>query len=134
MSFSSFLFCSRQRAPIHERRREVGRLRGGRAADQHDQQAEHVRGHALLDGARGHQAERLRRQSRHLVARDHGHRAGQGRAPQLRHAPHEGALPHTQEQPAPTHGQLQQTVQGVHRSMLEQRSGKCKTKFRDFQA
>lgn len=53
----------------------------------------------------------------------HGHRAGEGGAAQLRPPPHAGALPHTQEQPAPAHGQLHQAVQGVRRALPQQGPG-----------
>lgn len=46
--------------------------------------------HTVLDGSRGHQAERIRLQGRHLVSRNHLHRDGEGRAPVGRAAPNEG--------------------------------------------
>ena len=48
---------------------EAERLRNGRAVDGHAQpQAGHLRGLALLDGARGYQPVAVRRQGRHLVS------------------------------------------------------------------
>ena len=41
---------------------QAGGLRGGRAADAHDDQAQHLHRHAALDGARGHPGVPLRRQ------------------------------------------------------------------------
>lgn len=57
-------------------RREACRFRRRRAADQHDQQEEHLRGDAVLDGARSHQAVRVRLEGGHLEPGDHGDRAG----------------------------------------------------------
>lgn len=51
--FCSPLSFSGQRLALGERRREAGRLRRGRPADQHHQQAQHIRGHTVLDGAGG---------------------------------------------------------------------------------
>lgn len=85
--------------------------------NQYNKQTQHIRGHTVLDGAGGHKAVMLRQQGGHLVARHHGHRAGQGRAAQLRAAPHEGAVPHTQEQPPAAHGELLEAVQRVRRSV-----------------
>ena len=44
---------------------------------------------------------------------DHGYRAGQGGASQLRPPPDAGPLPHPEEQSAPADRNLLQTVQGV---------------------
>jgi hypothetical protein len=97
---------SRQRPPQRDGRRETGRLRRGRSADQHDQQAEHVRRDALLDGAGGDQAIGVRLEGGHLESGHNRHRAGQRRTPQLRTAPDAGALPHSQKQSAPVDGEL----------------------------
>lgn len=51
---------SRQRAAVRTRRGEAGRLWSGGPADGHPDKEEHVCGHALLDGTRGHKAVRLR--------------------------------------------------------------------------
>lgn len=69
---------------------------------------------------------------RHLVAGHHGDRAGQGRAAEQRAPPHEGALPHPQEQPAPADGQLHQAVQGVRRGVPQQRSRERKCASHDL--
>lgn len=56
------LVCaSCERAAVGARRSEARGLRRGELLDEHDEQAVHVRGHAVLDGARSHQAVRLRR-------------------------------------------------------------------------
>ena len=123
---------------------QARRLRGGWAADQYHQQEEHIRGDALLDGAWSDQTIRsvnriralkshlnlmcfsLWRQGWRLVPGHHRHRAGQGGASQLRSPPHEGPLPHSQEQSTAADREFLQTVQRVCRGLLKQRSRKCK--------
>ena len=56
------LCLSRQRAAVGAGGREAGRLRGGGPANGHADQEEHLRGHAFLDGAGGHQTVGLRLQ------------------------------------------------------------------------
>jgi len=56
--------------------------------------------HAVLDGARGRQAEGVRRQGRHLVARHHGHRDDRERAALSRRGASQSALPHRDQRHA----------------------------------
>ncbi len=65
----SIFYCSRERLAEQQRGRQVGRLRCGWSADEHDEQEEHLRRNSLLDGARSHQAVRVRCQSWYLVIR-----------------------------------------------------------------
>jgi hypothetical protein len=53
---------SGQRVAVGDRRREACGLWRGGAADGDDDKEDHVCGHAVLDGSRGHQAERVRPQ------------------------------------------------------------------------
>ena len=61
----------------------------------------------------------------YLVSGHHSHRAGERRAASLGAPPHEGFIPHPKEQPAHAGGQLQQTAQGVHRGLPQQRAQFC---------
>ena len=61
----------------------------------------------------------------YLVSGHHSHWAGERRAASLGAPPHEGFIPHPKEQPAHAGGQLQQTAQGVHRGLPQQRAQFC---------
>lgn len=71
----------RQRPPLLPRQRQNHRLRLLRQAHRAALQARHHGRHALLDGARGRQAEGVRLQGGHLVPGYHGHRDDRIRAP-----------------------------------------------------
>ena len=78
------------------------RLRRERLAQQDDPPAQHVHRHPILDGPGGHSLRRepgrdLRQPQRPLVPGDLGPRDGRGPAAALRHAPDEGAVPHSEE-------------------------------------
>lgn len=62
----------------------------------------------------------------YLVSWHHCHWAGQGRAAELRHAPHESALPHPQEHTAHPQRRLLQDVQRVCGLLSQQRPYVCK--------
>lgn len=62
----------------------------------------------------------------YLVSWDHCHWAGQGWASELRHAPHESALPHPQEHTAHPQRRLLQDFQRVCGLLSQQRPYICK--------
>lgn len=57
---SVLCLCSCQRPAVRAWSGEAGRFRSGRSADRHADQKGNLRGNAVLDGARGHPAVRLR--------------------------------------------------------------------------
>jgi len=100
MFHTNVYFLSCQRSPIRTRWREIGRFRGGRSADQYDQETHHVCWHPILDGPRSDQAivvwckgefyifetlpvikPKFNKKSigRHLELGNYGNRTGQGR-------------------------------------------------------
>lgn len=58
-----------QRPPLWARRSEASRLRSGRSTDRHADKEGNLRGNAVLDGARGHPAVRLRLKGQTLLHR-----------------------------------------------------------------
>lgn len=81
--------------PAGQRRpRQALRLRLLRPSVDGPAEPEVARGHALLDGARGHLPAALRPRGRHLVARHHGHRDGGRRTSLLQRAASAGHAPH----------------------------------------
>ena len=79
----------------------------------------HVRGYAMLDGARSHGAEAvgLRHESGHLVAGHHGHRVGLGHGALSQVPAHEGAHDDAAERAA--HARLMRRGEGPIQELLE---------------
>lgn len=112
---------SRQRSTLRDWQSQAGRLWRRRPADKHQITTQHICGHAVLDGTRGHPARWLQLQGGHLVTGYHRHGDGERRATVMSHPPDESLVPYPKECATKTGGRLQQRLQRLCGSVPDQR-------------